>query len=46
MFHDIMNAFTCTGPYAILILRGIKQTEIRSAWPKEKRPFPAGWLTA
>ena len=28
-----MNAFTCTGPYAILILRGIKRTENRSAWP-------------
>lgn len=28
-----MNAFTCTGPYAILILYGIKRTENRSAWP-------------
>ena len=27
------NAFTCTGPYAILILSGIKRTENRSAWP-------------
>ena len=27
------NAFTCTGPYAILILVGIKRTENRSAWP-------------
>ena len=29
----ISNAFTCTGPYAILILYGIKRTENRSAWP-------------
>ena len=29
----IVNAFTCTGPYAILILSGIKRTENRSAWP-------------
>ena len=29
-----MNAFTCTGAYAILILYGIKQTENRSAWPE------------
>ena len=29
----IQNAFTCTGPYAILILAGIKRTENRSAWP-------------
>ena len=28
----ISNAFTCTGPYAILILMGIKRTENRSAW--------------
>ena len=27
------NAFTCTGPYAILILAGIKRTENRSTWP-------------
>ena len=27
------SAFTCTGPYAILILSGIKRTENRSAWP-------------
>lgn len=26
-------AFTCTGPYAILILAGIKRTENRSVWP-------------
>ena len=26
-------AFTCTGPYAILILYGIKRTENRSVWP-------------
>ena len=29
-----MNAFTCTGSYAILILCGIKRTENRSAWPE------------
>ena len=29
----IANAFTCTGPYAILILYEIKRTENRSAWP-------------
>ena len=29
----ISNAFTCTGPYAILILTGIKRAENRSAWP-------------
>ena len=27
----ILNAFTCTGPYAVLILYGIKRTESRSA---------------
>ena len=34
-----INAFTCTGPYAILILCGIKRTENRSAWlePREGR---------
>ena len=31
--HDITNAFTCTGPYAILILCGIKRVENRSVWP-------------
>ena len=29
----VEHAFTCTGPYAILILYGIKRTENRSAWP-------------
>ena len=29
----ISSAFTCTGPYAILILLGIKQVENRSAMP-------------
>ena len=29
-----LNAFTCTGSYAILILYGIKRTENRSAWPE------------
>ena len=33
-----MNAFTCTGPYAILILYGIKRTENRSAWPEPRDP--------
>ena len=32
----IVNAFTCTGPYAILILCGIKRTENRSAWPEPR----------
>lgn len=32
----IQNAFTCTGPYAILILYGIKRTENRSAWPEPR----------
>ena len=32
----IQNAFTCTGPYAILILHGIKRTENRSAWPEPR----------
>ena len=31
-----MNAFTCTGSYAILILYGIKRTENRSAWPEPR----------
>ena len=29
----LTSTFTCTGPYAILILSGIKRTENRSAWP-------------
>ena len=29
-----VSAFTCTGPYAILVLYGIKWTENRSAWPE------------
>ncbi len=29
-----MNALTCTGPYAILILYGIKLVENRSMWPE------------
>ena len=29
----IVNAFTCTGSYAILILCGIKRAENRSVWP-------------
>ena len=29
----ISNAFICIGPYAILILCGIKRTENRSVWP-------------
>lgn len=31
-----MNAFTCAGSYAILILCGIKRTENRSAWPEPR----------
>ena len=30
----ITNAFTCTGPYAILILMGLKRVENQSAWPE------------
>ena len=30
----IISAFTCTGPYAILILCGIKRVENRSAFPE------------
>ena len=33
----ITSAFTCTGPYAILILLGIKQVENRSAMPVPAR---------
>ena len=29
----IRNAFTCTGPYAMLILAGVKLVENRSAMP-------------
>ena len=40
--HEIImmipNAFTCTGPYAILILCGIKRTVNRSAWPEPRDP--------
>ena len=32
----ILNVFTCTGSYAILILYGIKRTENRSAWPEPR----------
>ena len=32
----VEHAFTCTGPYAILILYGIKRTENRSAWPEPR----------
>ena len=31
-----MNAFTCIGSYAILILYEIKRTENRSAWPEPR----------
>ena len=31
-----MNAFTCTGSYAIMILYGIKRTENRSACPEPR----------
>ena len=36
-----MNAFTCTGSYAILILYGIKRTENRSAWPEPREGWAA-----
>ena len=29
----ITSAFTCTGPYAVLIMLGIKRVENRSAMP-------------
>ena len=32
----ITNAFTCTGPYVVLILYGIKRTENHSAWPEPR----------
>ena len=32
----ISTAFTCTGPYAILILYGIKGTENRNAWSEPR----------
>ena len=32
-----MNAFTCTGSYAILILSGIKRTENRSMMPRSAK---------
>lgn len=32
----ITNAFTCTGPYAILIMLGIKRVENRSMMPTPK----------
>lgn len=46
----IPNAFTCTGPYAILIMCGFKQTENRSAWPELRDPpmlklrLTSGWV--
>ena len=39
----ISNAFTCTGPYAILILCGIKRTENRSAWPEPYEAWDEGY---
>ena len=32
-----MNAFTCTGPYAMLILSGVKQVENRCAMPVSRQ---------
>lgn len=37
----ITLAFTCTGPYAILILSGIKRTENRSVWPSPSEGWAA-----
>ena len=34
---DFTRAFTCTGPYAVLILLGIKRVENRSALPEPRR---------
>ena len=32
----IANAFTCTGPYALLIMLGIKRVENRSVAPEPR----------
>jgi hypothetical protein len=32
----ILNTFTCTGPYAIVILYGIKRTENRNMLPEPR----------
>ena len=36
-----MNAFTCTGPYAIMILYGIKRTENRNMLPEPREGLAA-----
>ena len=36
-----MNAFTCTGPYAIMILYGIKRTENRNMLPEPREGIAA-----
>ena len=41
----IANAFTCTGPYALLIMLGIKRVENRSAAPEPRTGRPRGFLT-
>ena len=37
----IVDAFTCTGAYAILILAGIKRVENRSMWPVPEKGWAA-----
>ena len=36
-FTMITHAFTCTGPYAMLILAGVKFVENRSGMPVERQ---------
>ena len=33
----IANAFTCTGPYALLIMLGLKRVENRGAAPEPRK---------
>lgn len=44
-----MNAFTCTGPDAMLILSGMKRMENRSAMPEPQEgrcAIPASFFSA
>ena len=44
MENMLANPFTCTGPYAILILAEIKRSENRSMWPSPSdTPSPRLW---
>ena len=38
----LASAFTCTGPYAVLIMLGIKRVENRSAMPVPAKGRRAG----